>query len=67
MNIPVDIIAAIAAVILASLITLQAFLIRRVFKLEARLALLIAVMQEHFGFRIPSGDTDHIRFPKAKA
>ena len=60
MNIPIELIAVILAALLGAIVTLLAWLVKRVFKLEARLSLLIAVMQDHFGFRIPlpSGDTD---------
>jgi len=64
MNVPIELIATILALIFASVISLQVWLVKRVFKLEKRLALLIAVLEEHFGFRLPTGDTDRIYFSK---
>ena len=66
MNIPVEIVVLILTLIFGGMISLQIWLVKRVFNLEKRLALLIAVLEEHFGFRLPTGDTDRIHFNKTK-
>jgi hypothetical protein len=66
MNIPVEIVAALLALVFGGIISLQVWLVRRVFTLEARLMLLIAVLEEHFGFRLPTGNTNHIHLSRKK-
>jgi hypothetical protein len=59
MNIPVEIIAAILAVVLTFLLSAQIAVRKRLERTEKNLLTVIIMLSQH-GLKIPEGDTSHI-------
>ena len=61
MTIPVEIVAAVLGVMLASLLGSAWWVIRRILALDKKLALVVLAMEDHLGILLPKGDTEHFR------